>query len=365
MTPTAFAVIMAGGQGRRLWPLSTPARPKQFLKLIGEETMLQATLSRITSLVPLEDTLVVAGEKHNDLLLEQLPGLPRENLLLEPVGRGTAICVGLAALRISMLDPEAVMVVLPADHVILDDGRFLEVLRKAISLAKGEECLITLGITPTRPATGYGYIEAAGRPGLPALKVKRFVEKPDRNTAGHFWAAGDYFWNSGMFVWRAGTILHEIEINMPELHRGLMKIKAHFGRADEGEMIERVYHSQPVISIDYGVMERSDRVLVVPAGEIGWSDVGDWAALQGLLEKDEDGNVILARHVGEGSKNNTIVSEGGRLIATLGVENLVIVDAEQGLLVMDRARAQGVRGLASRLEADDYKEGNRDGQRGP
>jgi mannose-1-phosphate guanylyltransferase len=357
MTFKTFAVIMAGGQGRRLWPLSTPARPKQFLKLMGEKTLLQATLSRIASLIPLEDTLVVAGERHNDLLLEQLPGLPTENLLLEPVGRGTAICVGLAALRISMLDPEAVMVVLPADHVIKNAERFLEVLKEAISLAKGEECLITLGITPTRPATGYGYIETAERPGLSALKVKRFVEKPDRNMAEHFLATGNYFWNSGMFVWRAGTILHELQAYMPKLHRGLMKIKAHLGRADEGEMIERVYRGQPVVSIDYGVMEKSERVSVVPAREIGWSDVGDWAALQGLLEEDEDGNVILARHVGDGSQNNTIVSERGRLIATLGVENLVIVDAEQGLLVMDRNRAQEVRDLVRRLEANDHKEG--------
>ncbi|MFQ6116738.1 MAG: mannose-1-phosphate guanylyltransferase [Candidatus Bipolaricaulia bacterium] len=351
-----FAVIMAGGRGERLWPLSTQERPKQFLRLLGERTMLQETVERVAPLVSLEHTYVVVGREHVELVSEQLPSLPAENIIVEPLGRGTASCVGLAAVRLAQIDPEGVMLVLPADHVVKDGERFLKLLEDAATIAAGGTYLVTLGVSPDRPATGYGYIQASTpwqRSGLavksPVLEVERFTEKPDRRTAERFLAEGDYLWNSGIFIWRVDTILREIEAHMPKLHAALLTIGERIGAPDYEALLERVYREQDVVSIDYGVMEKSDRVLVLPTGEIGWSDVGDWAALGELLEHDGQGNAIQAHHIGIDTENCVIISPRaeaeGRLVATLGLAGLVIVDTDDVLLVMDKDRAQEVKRL--------------------
>jgi len=353
-----FAVIMAGGQGERLWPLSTRERPKQFLSLLGEKTMLQETVERIAPLIPLKNTVVVVAAQYASLVLQQLPSLPAGNIIVEPMGRGTAPCVGLAALWLSRLDPTGTMVVLPADHVIVNNVRFLECIGQAIEVAGKGECLITLGITPDHSATGYGYIRAAKKSPAPScvMRVEEFTEKPDQETAARFLRQGDYFWNSGMFVWRADTILHEIKLHMPRLYEGLQAIKEHLGAGDEQAQLSQVYREQKVASIDYGVMEKSKRVRMIPTGDIGWSDVGDWAALERVLSKDEHGNSIRASHLGIDTRDSIIVSEEGKLIATLGVSNLVIVDTGKALLIMDKSRSQEVRKIAQMRKKEDQCE---------
>ena len=362
-----FAVIMAGGRGERLWPLSRKETPKQFLKLLGEQTMLQETVERIAPLIPHEKIYVVVGEEHVGIVHEQLPMLPARNIIVEPRGRGTAPCVGLAALRLSRIDPEGVMIVLPADHVVQDKKRFLKLLEDAMTVAAAGSHLVTLGITPDRPATGYGYIQAfkpfaAGdlSSGSEVLEVERFTEKPDKETAEQFLDEGGYFWNSGMFVWRVDTILHEMKAHMPKLHAGLMAIENRIGAPDYEEVLERIYRRQDVTSIDCGVMEKSNRVLVLPTGEIGWSDIGDWSALNEVLKTDEEGNVIQASHIGIDTSNSIILSkhtsDRERLVATLGLSDLIIIDTDDILLVMDKTRAQEVKRIIQIQTAEKDKE---------
>jgi len=291
---TTYAVIMAGGKGERLWPLSTPEQPKQFLRLLGDRSMLQETVARILPLIPPERILVVTGAEHAALVREQLPGLPESNIVVEPVGRGTAPCVGLSALIVRSLAPEGVMLALPADHVITDQGAFQILLEGTIKIAADGSHLLTFGITPDRPETGYGYIHAvepwsgSGEPaGLSVLRVERFTEKPDHETACQFLDEGTYFWNSGMFVWRADTILEEIERYMPDLHQSLAKLAPLFGRPEFESALNRTYEATPSQSIDRGVMEKSDRILLVAAPNIGWSDVGGWEALKQVIARRE------------------------------------------------------------------------------
>jgi mannose-1-phosphate guanylyltransferase len=348
-----FAVIMAGGRGERLWPLSTPKRPKQFLKLRGQKTMLQETVARISPLIPKESIYMVAPKEFTRLVCEQLD-IPRENIIVEPMGRNTAPCVGLAATMLEAKDPQSVMVVLPADHVIKERERFLRILAKATEVAAAEDYLVTLGIVPDRPATGYGYIrrgELLARDGeIEICRAERFIEKPNHKTAERFLEEGGYYWNSGIFIWRADVILAELERHLPELYSGLMRIKEHLGKPkpDLDRVIEEVYKEQESISIDYGVMERSSRVLVIPA-DIGWSDLGDWSALEAIFEKDGEGNIIQARHLGIDTKDSIIFADKGKLIATIGLEGIVIIETERALLVMNKARAQEVREIVKRL----------------
>lgn len=349
-----YAVIMAGGKGERLWPLSTPERPKQFLRLDGQRTMLQETIARMRPLIPVENIYIVAPKEFTRLVLEQLElDIPKENMIVEPLGRNTAPCVGLAAVMVESKDPRGVMIVLPADHVIKETERFLAILRRTIEIASSGNYLITLGIIPDYPATGYGYIHRAEpfeNGDIEIYKVQSFTEKPDEKTARRFLEEGDYYWNSGMFLWRAEVILAEIERHMPELHSGLMRIKGNLGKPGLDRVLEEVYEVQEPLSIDHGVLERSSHVLMVPA-DIGWSDVGDWSALDAIISRDGEGNIIRAEWLGMDTKNSTIYSEKReKLIATIGLENIVIIDAENALLVMDKQRAQEVRKIAEQAD---------------
>ena len=359
-----FAVIMAGGRGERLWPLSRPERPKQFLNLGGPRTMLQETVSRIGPLIPEENIYVVAPEEFVGLVREQLE-IPEENIIVEPMGRNTAPCVGLAAVILEAKDPHGVMVVLPADHVIKGRERFLEILGRAVEVATAGDRLITLGIIPDRPATGYGYI----RRGEPFIKIKRgdieiyrverFVEKPDRERAERFLEEGGYYWNSGIFIWRIDVILAEIESHLPGLHSGLMRIKERLEGPESALDLERViaevYKEQEAISIDYGVMEKAEDVLVIPA-DIGWTDLGDWSALGAVFERDKEGNIVQARHLGIDTKDSIILGEDeDKLIATIGLEGIVIIETEEALLVMDITRAQEVREIVKRLNRPGFR----------
>lgn len=284
-----YAVIMAGGRGERLWPLSTPERPKQFLNLFGERTMLQQTVDRVLPLIPIGNVYIITAAEHVPLVKEQLPEVPDENIVGEPVGRGTAPCVGLAATLIQQRDPAGVMLALAADHVIKNEQVFRELLQKATEIAVQGTHLLTFGIDPTRPEIGYGYIHAPSswEGDAEVLEVGRFTEKPDRETAEHFLREGTYYWNSGMFVWGVDTILEEIRQSLPGLGDALEELRTHIGTASFQEKLETVYADLAKTSIDHGVMEKSTRTLLIPAGKIDWSDVGGWEALRELLAQTD------------------------------------------------------------------------------
>lgn len=348
-----YAAILAGGTGTRLWPRSREQMPKQMLDLVTERTMLQETVHRVMPIIPPENIYVVTGRAYADIVRQQLPELPGENVIVEPSGRSTAPCVGLAALHILRRDPDAVMASLHADHVIRDAEGFRQALLAAENVAE-DGVLVTLGIQPTYPATGFGYIhrgeQVATSNGLPVFRVRRFVEKPPLPKAREYLESGEYYWNSGIFIWKAATILEEMKAHLPELHGQLMRIDQALEDARAPQVLEEVWEQVRPISIDVGVMERAARVLVLPL-DVGWSDVGDWAALADLFPQDEDGNVVVrTKHVGVDT-TGCLVYGSGRLVATLGLKDLVIVDTGDVVLVCLKDRTQDVRLLVDRLRA--------------
>lgn len=347
---TTYAVIMAGGAGSRFWPLSRAARPKQVLPLgPTKEPLVAATVRRIRNLVPPERVLVVTSAQLADAIAEVLPEVPRENLLLEPVGRNTAPCVGWAAARVARTDPSAKLLVLPADHHIEDEARFERVLRAALAAADSGD-LVTVGLTPTRPDTGFGYIEVGDAREGEARAVTRFVEKPDLARAQSFLASGNFLWNSGMFFFRADAVLEAIRAQLPELAAGLDAFDRASSEGREDEVVRETFGTLPNISIDHGVMERAPRVAVVP-GAFGWSDLGTWITAWELAQKDEDGNRLPEESVAIDARGNHVVAKAGKLVALVGVEDLVIVDTDDALLVVPRARAQEVRAVVDALKA--------------
>jgi mannose-1-phosphate guanylyltransferase len=345
-----YALIMAGGSGTRLWPHSRSSKPKQFLRLHGERTMLQETVARILPLIPHDRIYVVTGAVYGDLVREQLPELPPANLLIEPSGKGTAPAIGLGALHIRRRDPKALMAVLSADHGIEQQELFRQQLAVGATMAE-QGFLVTLGIKPSTPATGYGYIESgellyAGE-GQQVFRVKRFVEKPSLERAQSYVAGGTFFWNAGMFVWGAERILDELARHEPLLAQGLTVISGHLGTHNEHKVLEDIWPSMPNIAIDVAVMERTEHAVVIPA-DIGWSDVGDWAALAEILPQDGDGNTVLGKSVNIDTRN-TLIYGNGRLVATIGVEDLLIVDTHDVLLICPRERAQDVKAIVAEI----------------
>jgi len=357
------AVVMAGGRGERFWPLSRESRPKQFLRLGGDRSLLQATVGRIASLVRPEDTYVVTGRRYADLVARELPHIPAGNILAEPEGRDTAPCIGLATVFIRRSLPEAdpVMLVLPADHLITDVAAFTSTLRVAVEVARREEVLVCLGIPPTRPETGYGYIECGEQlradEAAPVFRVRKFREKPDRATAEAFLRRGGFLWNSGMFVWRVSVIERAIARCLPELASGLAELAR---RIEKGRPWEEVFGRLPRISVDYGVMEKADNVAVVQ-GSFGWDDVGTWSALSRVYQRDAFGNVVAPGGDGrvEGGarpillhSRDCVVYNGQRLLAAVGVEDLIIVDTEDALLICKKQEEQRLKELLNRLRQD-------------
>jgi len=345
-----YALIMAGGGGTRLWPLSRRARPKQALTLVGERTMFEHAVDRIASLFQPEEIFVVTGEEHLESLLLQAPELPRANFLLEPVGQGTAPAIGLGAVHLRRRDPQAVMVVLTADHFIRDVERFRRVLTAAAQVAeKGH--LVTLGITPSFPSTGFGYIQQGEQlyevDGFAVFRALRFTEKPSPETAFQMVESGLYTWNSGMFIWRVDRIVEEFARQMPDLYDVLMQIDAVLGTPAYEPTLRRLWPELVPQSIDYGVMEGARDVVVIPV-DIGWSDVGNWSSMREILPADADGNVVVGEHVGLDTRN-TIVFGGRRLIATIGLEDMIIVDTDDALLICPLDREQDVREMVRQL----------------
>jgi len=354
------AVIMAGGIGSRFWPRSRRATPKQFLNVFGDSTMIQATIQRLSGVVKPEHCHVVTNGLYADLTRKQLPALPGGNVMGEPIARNTAPCIAYAAMKLVKQDPDAIMVVLPADHRIGDVRAFHDVLAAGIEKAGEYGALVTIGIEPTHPATGYGYIQfdteaQADDESLRAYFVKTFAEKPNQATAERFIDSGDFLWNSGMFMWRAESILDAIAEHLPDVWEAFEPISEHLGTDGESAAVEKAYRACPSISIDYGVMERAAKVYVVP-GDFDWNDVGDWKAVYDLSDKGPHGNAITGNGIVHDS-GRCLVQASERLVALVGVHDLIVVDTDDAVLVCHRDAAQGVKNIVDYLYAhqlDDY-----------
>ncbi len=350
-----YAVIMAGGSGTRFWPLSREKMPKQLLKIGGEDTLIRQTVGRILPLADKEGIFIVTNRSLAESIGHQLSskfgGSWDGNFILEPEAKNTAPALGLAALHLERVDPDSIMVVLAADHAISKGDEFLTILRKAAEAAR-YDYLVTLGIKPNRPETGYGYIKAgagcreAGIDGI--CRVEAFVEKPDLETAEKYLRDGNYYWNSGMFVWKTRVLLREIERHYPALHRGLAEIRKSIGTADESDVITDVFKKLEPRSIDYAVMEKTDRAVVI-AADIGWSDVGSWSALEDVSERDSAGNIITGNVIDIESRDSIVYAEK-RLVATIGLKNTVVVDTPDATLVCSKDKAQDVKKVVDELK---------------
>lgn len=350
-----YAVIMAGGVGSRFWPRSKKKTPKQLLKIFGNQTMIQETVSRLEGIVKPENIFVITNKIQKPGVLTQLSQLPIENIIEEPFGRNTAACVGLASVLIGKKDPDAVTFVLPADHIIHGEKEFRDTLLKAAEFANDSRGLVTIGITPTKPETGYGYIQIDENAVSDSIfKVLTFAEKPNYETAVRFIESGDFFWNSGMFIWRTDVIMEEIKVYMPELHEGLLKINDAVGERDYQETLTNVYGQLKKISIDYGIMEKSKKVHLTK-GNFEWSDVGSWEAVYELSLKDEQGNSKVGRVYSELSKDSFIYSPD-KFVALIGVDNLIVINNDDSLLICHRDRAQDVKNVIDYLKINKLTE---------
>lgn len=347
------AVVMAGGKGERFWPRSRKSLPKQFLSLTDDgKTMIQLTIERLKSIVNIEDVYIVTNKDYKNLVLEQIKGIPEENILLEPKAKNTAPCIGLAAMHIKKKYEDAVMLVLPSDHLIKYNEIYIDTLRAAVEVAEEDSNLITIGITPSYPETGYGYInfgrdeDDIKRNNI--YRVKRFVEKPNLETAKEYLASGRYLWNSGMFVWKSSTILNNFRELLPETYEGLEKIYETIGTDEEDMILEQEFSKFQSESIDYGIMERASNIYTIP-GSFGWDDVGSWLALERINRSNDDGNVINGNVITINSKKSIIQAQE-KLIATIGVEDLIIIDTKDALLIVNKDSTQDVKKVIENLK---------------
>jgi len=349
-----YAIIMAGGGGTRLWPLSRKERPKQLLPLIGKSTLFQSTVTRLENLFPPERILVVTVEDQAREMKLQAPEIPDENYIIEPAPRGTASVVGLAAAILQKRDPQAMMAILPSDHFIRNKDLFHYLLNAAFDVA-ADDYLVTLGITPNNPSTAYGYIQQGkpleGKYKYPAYQVSRFKEKPDEKTAQQFLRTGDHSWNSGMFVWKASVILNEMEKQMPELGATLNLIQSAWGTKKQDSVLREHWRDLKNETIDYGIMENAERVAVLPAGGLNWSDVGMWSSLFEVLLPDMNGNIDANNglHLAHETNNTMVYGNGEKLVVTIGVDDMVIVDAGDVLMICKTDQSQKVKDVVEHL----------------
>lgn len=355
-TDKAYAIIMAGGSGSRFWPLSRTNRPKQFLSLGPDSrSLLRATAERVWNLIPPARTFVVTSELLREQVEHELPELEPAQILAEPVGRNTAPCIGWAATHVQRLDPSAVMAILPADHHIGNTEAYVETLQRGLEAATHGD-YVTIGIRPTRAETGYGYVEVGSELDPGVFRARRFVEKPNRQRAEQFVASGSFLWNSGMFFFLASRILEAINQHLPGLGAQLARYQEASQSGDEAELVARTYADLPAVSVDHGIMEKVSSVSVVPAS-FEWSDLGTWTSAWELTEHDAQGNVLPEDGIAIDATSNYASVPEGKLVALVGVDNLVVVDSGDALLVVPRERSQDVREIVAALRArgDDRK----------
>lgn len=350
-----FAVILAGGKGERFWPLSTSAHPKQFLALVGEKNLLAQAVERLEGVVEPSRIYVITNGDLVDVARRSAPELPPENIIGEPMGRDTAAAIALGAALVRREDPGGVMAVLTADHIIGDLEVFRDTLRDAMDLALSDELLVTIGVKPSFPSTGYGYIQAGARLDRPASgtvfdRAERFVEKPDADTAQQYLDAGGYYWNSGMFIWSAASILRAFQAFRPPLAEMIRALEAVSDRAAFDETFARIYETLERISIDYAVMEKADNV-VMARGVFAWDDVGSWPALENHFDADASGNVIIGEGVTLEASGNIVYSKD-RLTAVVGLQDVIVVQAGGVTLVCPKDQAQRIKELVQQLRQD-------------
>lgn len=342
---------MAGGKGERFWPKSRTNLPKQFLNISGSKSMIQQSIDRLEKMIDISQIFIVTNGLYAELIKAQIPHLPHDNIIIEPMGRNTAPCIGLASILIEEKFPDSTMIVLPSDHIIENEEGFVKILKTAVEVAQSSTSLVTLGIQPTYPETGYGYIESTDHKNvineLEVYKVNKFVEKPDQATAQSYMEAGNFYWNSGIFIWRTEVIRKYIKSLMPEMHDILETMRAAFGTSNRDKVIKEEFIKMPDQSIDYGIMEKVEDIFVIPC-VFGWDDVGSWTALERINELDENGNVIKGNILNLDTKR-CIIESNGKLIATLGVEDLIIVDTEDVTLICTKDKAQEVKLLLKEL----------------
>jgi mannose-1-phosphate guanylyltransferase len=339
-----YAVILAGGSGTRFWPMSKESKPKQYLNIIGKDTLFQKTLKRISARVDINNIFIVTSIAHKNILKQQMSQIkvPKSNILYEPAVRNTAPAILWASAKINKINPNATIAIFPSDHLITEQKKFFSVLDKAVELAS-DDYLVTFGIVPTRPETGFGYLKTKkvklGKKNI--LKVEKFTEKPSVQKAKRFVRNSKYFWNSGMFVWKSSVILKAFNIYMPGLYRKMVK-------NTNQSQINKIYKSLTSVSIDYGILEKSDNVAAIKARNIGWSDLGSWESLMEVLSRNKDGNYLKGNIIPLKCRNTLVIGDK-KLIAAVGLENIVIVDTPEALLICQKHMSQQVRDIVSRI----------------
>lgn len=347
-----YAAIMAGGSGTRLWPKSRSSRPKQFQNLYGENSLLQETARRLDPLIKQDDIYIIANQSHEQAVKEQLNWLPAGNFVGEPMGKDTAPAVGMMATIIGHKDPDAIIMISPADHVITKEKHFRRLLEVAEQIASEGPNVVTIGIKPTCAETGYGYIQMTEEKrvidDVDVHKVASFKEKPDAKTAEEYVSSWHYVWNSGMFIWSAKTIMNLFRDHAPDIYKLLIRFDGAIGTPDEAKVFEEVYDAFPRISVDYAILEHAENIFVIPAS-IGWNDLGNWTSLYDIMEQDEEGNVVAANHVGLDT-HNCIIHSQDRLITTIGLDNMIVVDAGDAIMVLPRGRSQDIKQLLEELK---------------
>ena len=350
------ALIMAGGKGERFWPRSRVSLPKQFLSLTDDgKTMIQLTVERISPIVDIEDVYIATNKDYKKLVMEQLPGIPEENILCEPIGRNTAPCIGLGAVHISKKYDDATMIVLASDHLIKYTDIFVDTFEAACEVAEKADNLVTVGIKPNYPETGYGYIQYdSDKTEGQAYSVEKFVEKPSLEVAKEYLAEGNYLWNSGMFVWKISTILKCFEEYMPSTYEGLMKIKTSIGTDSEGAVLEKEFPELESQSVDYGIMEKADNIYIFP-GDFGWDDIGSWLAVERIKEVNADNNVVNGNVVTVNT-NGCIIEGSDKLIATVGLRDIIVVDTKDATLISTKENAGEIKQILAQLREKGKKE---------
>ncbi|MBU0974619.1 NTP transferase domain-containing protein [Patescibacteria group bacterium] len=354
-----YSVILAGGGGTRLWPKSRIKTPKQFLKILNKETMIQITASRITSIIPWERVIVVTNKLYKDEVSKQLPNVPVANIISEPIKKDTALAMLVGTLYAKSKDPEAVIINLASDHVVTDYVEFTKVMKLAAKTAKENDYLVTVGISPTRPSTGFGYIRIGHDlerldKGLSLFKVDSFTEKPNEATARGFISTGKYYWNANMYVWSAAVLEKAFKTHMHEMYQLTSKLSS-LNSKEFHSSLKSIYDQAETISIDYAISEKADNLVLIP-GDFGWDDVGDWKIVYDLEKKDSEGNVVIGdqepKNIIMVDSSNNLIQTNGRLVSLVGVEDMIVIDTEEILLIMPKSKSQDVKKIVSKLKEE-------------